>query len=396
MSVEGVPEAMTRRGRLVVVLICVVISVETMLFSILAPVLPDIAHEFGLDSVGAGVVNGAYAVGLVVTAIPAGRLAARIDERWGIIAALVMIGASSIWFAVATHAWELTASRFVAGAASSLVWAGGLAWAAASGPRSTQGTRLATVMSSAIFGTLIGPVLGTLITVTGRTTVFVALGVLSLLLCVPTYLLGRSPEVDPHLEEGLGLLVRNVWPAMAAAFYIGTLMAAVTVMVPLESVARGTSATLVGIVFIIGTLLQAALGPPMGRLTDRLGAPRVLIATLAVIAGLCVALMLAPGALGPMLVLLVLIPAGVGVYTPTMVSVADGAHHLGLATAIAFSAWNLMWALGEGIGSIGGPGLAQLTSNPLVYLLFGVAAAALAVGSRRQGRAQTDSVEKAG
>ena len=134
----------------------------------------------------------------------------------------------------------------------------------------------------------------------------------------------------------------------------------------------------------------------MGRLTDRLGAPRVLIATLAVIAGLCVALMLAPGALGPMLVLLVLIPAGVGVYTPTMVSVADGAHHLGLATAIAFSAWNLMWALGEGIGSIGGPGLAQLTSNPLVYLLFGVAAAALAVGSRRQGRAQTDSVEKAG
>ena len=387
---------MTKRGRYVVILLSVVIAVETMLFSILAPVLPDIAREFGLDSVGAGFINGAYPIGLVITAIPAGRLAARIDERWGIIAALLLIGLSSVWFALASQAWELVASRFIAGAASSLVWAGGLAWAAASGPRTSQGTRLATVMSSAIVGTLIGPVLGTLITVTGRPTVFIALGLLSWALCIPTYLLGHSPEVDPHLEEGLGVLVRREWPAMAAAFYIGLLMAAVTVMVPLDAVSRGTSATVVGVVFIIGTLLQAALGPPVGRITDRVGAQRVLTFTLTVIAGLCVALMLAPGALGPMLVLLVLIPAGVGVYTPTMVSVADGAHAMGLATAIAFSAWNLLWALGEGVGSVGGPGLAQFTSNPVVYLLFGVLAAALAVGGRRQGRARLPSAETAG
>lgn len=377
------PEAAARRSRLVLLVVCSAIFLETLQFSILAPVLPLLATEFGLTDVSAGVINSAYALGLVVFAIPGGRLAARLDERIAVGGGLAIIGVATAWFTVAEVPWQLGAARFLAGGASALVWAGGMAWVSSTGPRETQATRLATVISSAIIGSLVGPGLGTLSTIIGRVPVFLSIAVVAWVLIVPIWRLGETHSTVVTSEQGLRQLLGSARVALSVTFFIGVFFAALSVMIPLEAVSLGASATVVGFAFIVGSLGQALLGPLIGRLTDSRGAIRVMSAALGASAILTLGLLVTPGALGPVVVLAVLFPVGGAVYTPTSVAVDHEAHQLALAPAIAFSAWNLFWALGVAIGSVAGPAIAGFTGNIVVYVVLAAVAAGLALVCRR-------------
>ena len=372
------PEGATRQSRLVLLVVCAAIFLETLQFSILAPVLPVLAAEFGLTDLSAGVVNSAYALGLVVFAIPGGRVAARVDERIAVGVGLAIIGVATAWFSIAGVPWQLGAARFVAGAASALVWAGGMAWVSSTGPRSTQATRLAMVISSAIIGSLVGPALGTLSTVVGRLPVFLAIAVVAWVLIVPIWRLGETHSTVVTSEKGLRRLLGSARVALGVTFFIGVFFAVFCVLVPLEAVSLGASATVVGFAFIVGSLGQALLSPLIGRLTDSRGAIRVMSAALGASAIVTLGLVVAPGALGPVVVLAVLFPVGGAVYTPTSVAVDHAAHRLALAPAIAFSAWNLLWALGVAIGSVAGPAVAGFTGNSAVYIVLAVVSAGLA------------------
>ncbi|MCX6458971.1 MAG: MFS transporter [Actinobacteria bacterium] len=379
MSLEDSDPVLTRRTTLVLIAVCAAIFMETMQFSVLSPVLPELAAEFNIDDVGAGIISSAYAIGLVLFAIPTGRLAARIDERVGVGVGLALIGLANFWFAFAGTASQLVAARFVAGAASAMVWAAGMAWVSSTGPRSTQATRLATVISAAIVGSLVGPVLGTLITVTGRAPVFVFIAVVSLVLIVPTWFLGESHSTVEPSDHGLRHLLSTAALALAITFFIGLFFSALSVMIPLEAVSLGASATVVGFAFIVGSLGQALLGPFIGRLTDKQGAVRVMSLTLSVLAILTFGLVVAPGALGPVVVLAILLPVGSGVYAPSSVAVDHQGHLLKLAPAISFSLWNMLWALGVALGAVVGPLIAQYTGNPWVYVGLAVASGILGV-----------------
>jgi predicted MFS family arabinose efflux permease len=387
VSLNDSDAALKRRTTLVLVAVSAAIFLEALQFSVLSPVLPQLASEFHIDDVGAGIISSAYAVGLVIFALPAGRLAARIDERVGVSVGLALIGLANLWFAFATSPWQLVAARFVAGAASAMVWAAGMAWVSSTGPRSTQATRLATVVSAAIVGSLVGPALGTLITVTGRAPVFILIAAVSLVLILPTWLLGESHSTIEPSDHGLRHLLSAAALALAITFFIGLFFSAIGVMVPLEAVSLGASATIVGFAFIVGSLGQALLGPYVGRVTDRRGAKRVMSVTLLTLGILTFGLVLAPGALGPVVLLALLLPIGAGVYAPSSVAVDHESHALNLAPAISFSLWNLMWALGVALGAIVGPFIAQYTGNPAVYAMLGIAAALLGVlGLRARSR----------
>ena len=374
---QGVEGTDTRRARLIVAVVCAAVFVETLQFTILSPVLPVLARTFELNDVSAGFISSSYALGLVLFQLPAGRIAARIDERVGVGGALLVIGAANVWFAMAGSAEQLSLSRFIAGAASAMVWAGGLAWVSSTGPRTTQGTRLAAVISAAILGSIVGPALGTLVTVAGRDVVFVGIAVVCCFLTLPIWLLGETHSSVQRSDRGLLQLARTAWLTLLVCFFIGTFFSALGVMVPLEAVSLGAPATVVGFAFIMGSVGQAALAPLVGRLTDSKGAMRVMAAALSSAAILTVGLVVAPGALGPVAVLAVLIPLGGAVYTPTTVSVDDVAHRMQLEPAIAFSAWNFTWAVGVAIGSVAGPAVAGFTGNSAVYVVLAVLAAGL-------------------
>jgi len=260
------------------------------------------------------------------------------------------------------------------------------------GPRSNQGTRLAAVISGAVFGSIVGPALGSLVTLTGRVGVFVGIAVVCVALTVPIWFLRVSHSIIGRSDRGLLTLSAKAWLALLVSLFIGAFFSALGVMVPLEAVSMGAAATVVGFAFVVGSIGQAITAPLVGRLTDHRGAARVMGVALSAAAIVTVGLIVAPGAWGPVIMLAVVIPIGGAVYTPTTVAVDDAAHELHMEPAIAFSAWNFAWAIGVGAGAVLGPWAAQVLTNNGVYAIMALMSAVLGVASWRQ-RPRSSAIE---
>ena len=101
--------------RRLLLLVCVVVFVETMLYSALVPLLPGYTHEFGLSKSAAGLLVGAYAVGAVLGALPGGFAAARYGPRRALLIGLVLMGVASLAFGFAGNAWTLGGARLAQG-----------------------------------------------------------------------------------------------------------------------------------------------------------------------------------------------------------------------------------------------------------------------------------------
>ena len=99
--------------------------------------------------------------------------------------------------------------RFVQGAACGLIWGGGLAWVIALAPRERRGAVLGSVMAAAIFGTLMGPIVGTLAVAVGTGVVFTGVGVLALALAVWTLQHPEPPPVESESHTSVLALGRS-------------------------------------------------------------------------------------------------------------------------------------------------------------------------------------------
>ena len=120
--------------RRLLLLVCVVIFVETMLYSALIPLLPHYRDEFGLSKSAAGLLVAAYAAGALAAALPGGIAAARYGPRRAMLIGIALMGIASLGFGFAGDAWTLGISRFAQGVGGSLAWAGALTWLIAASP----------------------------------------------------------------------------------------------------------------------------------------------------------------------------------------------------------------------------------------------------------------------
>src|SRR3954468_3733515 len=104
----------TRRplDRRVVALVSSVVLVEVCFYSALTPLLPSYVAEFGLSTTQAGLLAGSYALAGLVAALPSGWRAARYGARRTLIAALLLLAASSVAFAFGTSFAALVTARF--------------------------------------------------------------------------------------------------------------------------------------------------------------------------------------------------------------------------------------------------------------------------------------------
>src|SRR4029453_3918681 len=97
--------------RPLLLLVCLLVFVETMLYSALVPLLPGYAHEFGLSKTAAGLLVGAYAAGAVLGALPGGIAAARWGPRRALLFGLAIMGLASLAFGFAGNAGSLGLAR---------------------------------------------------------------------------------------------------------------------------------------------------------------------------------------------------------------------------------------------------------------------------------------------
>jgi MFS family permease len=359
--------------RRLLVLVCLVIFVETMLYSALVPLLPHYTHEFGLSKSAAGLLVGAYAAGTLLAAIPGGIVAARYGPRRGLLAGITIMGLASLAFGFAGDAWTLGIARFAQGIGGSLAWAGALTWLIAASPVARRGELLGTAIGSAIFGALFGPVIGAFAHHVGPREVFVGLAGVAVLLGVWTL---RTPGVEAeHPRRGsIGRALRE--PEVLQALWLMTVPAlvfgVVGVLVPLKLDHAGWSATAIAVAWVVSAAIEMVIAPLIGRVSDRRGR---LLPLRAALGGAVVVLVAFAFAYRPVVVVPILILSGVtfgAFWAPAMALLSDAADRIGLAQGLAFGLMNAAWGAGNALGPAIGGALADAAGDALPFTVLAV------------------------
>ena len=365
-------------------LIRVLLGFESVLYSVLTPVLPHYAHAFGASKPAIGVLVAAYPAGMIPGSLLGWWIATRAGVRRTTVVGLVLFTCSIVAFGFGSDIAVLDGLRFVQGIACGCVWGGGLAWVIAISPPERRGAMLGSVFASAIFGTLVGPVLGTLAVATGTGVVFACVGGVSVALTAWTL---QHPE-PPRAALGAGAPLRVLAkdPRIALGCWLivleaGTIGATGTLL-PLRLSRFGASDVAIGVTFVLASLLALRVNPAVGRVVDRRGVLPPLSAGLAGMAVLLVLLALPRSPL--VLAALTVLTLG-GPLTafglPAVSIMTDAIERIGAALAFGSMLFNLAWATGETIGAPAATSVARATSDavPLAALAALMLATLLAV-----------------
>jgi MFS family permease len=353
--------------RRLILVIGAVVFLDTMFYAVLAPLLPGLVHELHLSKLSAGVLTASYATGTLLGALPGGMLAARAGPRVAVCVGLWLLACSTIAFGFLGSAVTLDAARFVEGVGGACSWAGGLAWIVAETPADRRGTMIGRALAAAIGGSLMGPVIGTLATATGRPILFSALAVLAGILIVQTSTL---PSQDRASGQGLGTLARG-WrkPGIVAGTWLVALPAIgsglINVLGPLRLHRLGAAAAAIGVTFLLAAAIETAVSPAVGTLSDRRGRLAPLRGGLlaACVTLACFTLPESAALLGA---LIVATTASLGAFwAPAMAMLSDAAEAVGLDQGLAAALMNLAWAGGQIVGSGGAGAIAEVTGDAL-------------------------------
>jgi MFS family permease len=362
--------------RRLVVLLSTIVALDITFFTALVPLLPHFVSSYGLSKGAAGVLSAAYAAGVLTASLPSGLVAARFGPQRAAFFGVLITAAASFVFAFANDAWVLGAARLLQGVGSALSWSGALAWLVAAAPRERRGELIGTTMGAAVFGALVGPVVGAIATVAGVAATFAGIGVLGA--CLAAWV-AMTPGV-PAQPQAMSELFRRADRRLAGGMWLlvlpALLFGVVAVLVPLSLHDGGWGGVAIGAVFLVTAGIETLLNPLLGRFTDRRG--RLLPVRVALVASAVVSVCFAIATSPPMVAALVVV-AGLAYgafYTPGMSLLTDAAERRGIAAGLAFGAMNGAWAAGNVVGPAAGGWLAEVGGDALPYLLLAAACAA--------------------
>jgi MFS family permease len=349
-----------------------VVFVDTMFFAALTPLLPEYVDKYDLSKAGAGMLAGAYPIGVLVGGIPSGLATARFGARPVTIAGALVIAAATFVFATANAIVVLDAARFAQGIGSSFAWTAGLTWLVGETPANRRGQTIGTALAAAIVGALFGPVLGGVASVVGQGVAFGAAALIAVALAVWAFRTAAPPPVRAQpLSVFLralrtGRILLGVWFVVLPALFFGTL----SVLAPLRLDELGFSALAIGALWLCTAALEAIANPAVGRVTDRVGRIGPMT-VLVLVSGIAAAGLPWPERAAVLAALVVVASMTFGSFwTPAMALLSDEAESRGLEYAYAFALINIAWAPGQALGAVGGGGLAQVTSDAVPYLVL--------------------------
>lgn len=346
--------------RRLLILACAVVFLDVTFFAVLTPILADYKSDLGLSEGEAGILAGAFAAGTLVSALPAGWLAARIGPRRTMIAGLVGIGTFSPIFGFAENIWLLDASRFMQGASGALMWAGAVTWVVTASPKSRRGEMIGSIIAAAVVGELLGAPIGALAHEIGTgpvfaTVFFLAAGLIAVALSIPD----ATNVVRQPVREAVAITRRSNIPRLVLVLAGPSLAFGFLVVVaPLKMDDLGAAPWLIAASFALGAAVEAIVGPWIGRISDRIGRMGPYMIGLAVMSVAITTIGIVD--ILPLLALGVVVCAfGAGLaFTPASTLVTDAATSSGLNQGYASGAANVAWGGGQMLGAVGGGFLA--------------------------------------
>jgi predicted MFS family arabinose efflux permease len=246
------------------------------------------------------------------------------------------------------------------------------------------------VMSAALVGSLIGPILGAAAAQLGRAWVFSSFSVIGVGLAAWTLMLGEDRPQAPPRPAWLKTLKHpdvagGLWLVFIAGFFFGVL----AVLAPLALSAAGLSPVPIGAVFLIAAAVEAVLNPLLGRWYDEGG--KVPLIRLALISSAAIAFVL------PALSQKWLLATGVVIaaiafgsfWLPGTAVLSTGLEASALAPAAGFALWTAAWAPANMVGALLSGWLSDATSETVPYALIGVLSLLTLATTGRRGAAAT-------
>jgi len=268
-----------RRRSAVFWTVTALIALDTILFTMVVPALPEFAERGGFGDTTAALIFAAFPAAQLVTALIAAGLVERVGRRPVIVAAVVLLALATLSFAVAHGPAALAGARAAQGAAAGFVWTAGMACIADIYPRDQLGLRMGLAETAGGATGLLGPVVGgALLAAVGAETAFLLAAILPALAVGPTLLVPETRRRDarrpPPIRSALRRLARVPQArvsAAALALFAGGL-ALLEPLLPLDLSDRtGAGALAVGLVFGTGLAAYYLVVPLAGRWSDRHG-----------------------------------------------------------------------------------------------------------------------------
>jgi MFS transporter, DHA1 family, solute carrier family 18 (vesicular amine transporter), member 1/2 len=300
-------------------------------------------------------------------------VSARIGRRGPLIAGAVGLAAATVLFAFAGTLPWLFFARFVQGAADAITWVVGFALVADLYSAEERGRVMGLVMSGTTIGFLIGPSLGGwLYEEVGTTVPYLVVAALAAACAVGFACLPAPPHASDAHPVKLSTLLRVHDVAVCALTVVlggGTL----SMIEPTFSLFLGDHLGLgparIGLVIGSGAVVSAALHPVFGRIADRLGSRRLMLAGLVGIGLMLPPLSLISSFVAAMIVWAAFTVPIVMMVTPSLAYMADATSSAGVKSfGVAYGVYNVAWALGLLVGPAVGGAVYERAGFPTLML----------------------------
>jgi MFS family permease len=363
------------------------------------PAIPLLGHRLGAGHAVSAVIVALLGFGQIIGDVPAGKLAARVGDRWAmLIGGTAGIGVLAV-AAVAGHWLVLAGAVLVLGGIGAIFGLARQAYVTRVAPVAVRARALSSLGGVARIGMLIGPFAAAplehafsvraafwLAVATSAVTVAVVA-----LLSVPGE--GPAETAAPGAIGGQGEGGReapvSAWAIVkrnrrmlatmgVGIILVGAVRATRNVVLPLWSAEIGLDDATTSIVFGLSGLVDAALFYPSGKVMDRHGRAWVAVPSMAVM-GVCLALLPLTGGLGSLAAVAMALGFGNGIGSGIVMTL--GADLAPAGYTVQFLA---VWRLLHDSGNAGGPlvvsagaALGSLAAGVWVMAGGGLVAAAL-------------------
>lgn len=353
-----------------------------------AGLLPQISRDLGVEESAVGSLTAAYAIVIVVTAVPLSKvLAGRVPRKRLLVAVVILFALSNVVLALSPQITLAVAARLLGGIAHGLLWSSMAPYVARIVPADAMGRGMAVVFSGNSIAMAVGAPLGTLLgsIMSWRTSFLVLAGVAALLGVLAMKLLPAVPLTAANVRASIRKAVRlpgvvavaTAWPlVLFAHFALFTYIALFVRAEGLPDAATGVSLSIVGLSGLLGIWIA-------GLTADRYPRRSLLVTIAVIVAAYCLMPLLA-GTWTGILILTGAWGAGIGalgIYNQAAILRA-GREHGEAANGLTVVTIQLGIALGAAYGAVAlGVVGAQLV--PLAAAVPAVAALAITVAGRR-------------
>jgi len=398
-----------RSGMPLLALVCGVIFLDSVGYGLVVPVLPLYAKQLGASDFAVGFLFATYAIALCLAAIPFGILSDRFGRKPFVLFGMFAMAGAFVFYALAKSYPVLVVARVLDGLTAAATWSAALALLGDRFPGSEMGSKMGWTMSAAAIGGIAGPLIGgTLSDAFGYRAPFYTIAVACLVGgCVALFLEERK-VTRRALSAGWRMLKpvftnRNVMIACLVTLVTTMGLGLLEPILPIYfKDTFDMTRTSIGIVFGLTMLFYAIASPLSGKLSDKVGRKRPILAGLLLTAAITPLIAVFKN-VAVVCALMAAFGFAIAFFgTPSIPLVTDTlpqAPAVGEANqyGAAFGLLNFFWSLGYALGPLLGGALDQwagLLAALLVYsgLLVVLTVVVALTLSERTGALETTDV----